>query len=783
MDESHDQRDAEDEEEGIFLDDGDNVRTDEEAPDDEQSGDEEGATAHAGDGASKPQTGRSRKPTRNSNHRSSKKINTAKKRANDTGGAPAPSSRTLSTEGTFLHSSSISRRRGPGLGLGEIRGGEEGMALDETNEDEAVGSAPNTYLLPRTGSSIEQAAFFRALSVYSRWRPDLVAACVPTKSVWEVGMYLEALEEGAARLAMEDGVEEDDNEEAGQSESSHSDSDKDEDEDTRFSPVLDPYGSYEPSYEVSQAWIDAEEVMASWTIGEDYLASLEKHAGNDSDGGEEEQHEPPKRKRGRPPHANASSTPPTPSLTHKRRKLEHEREVLMSRLEERGTRVGKDRSQSRGRIQPNAKTKGSLGDGGMVDAFGEVQAPQGNEEGTGDGPSNLVDTSNAMIDPVLLALSEADTSSQPIPSPQLPSTLPSTSNVVIPRPDASPDPDLTLLSPRSRRRLRNRLYMRQRRAVLRGDSIGSEGARGTADKSKVMGMEQLRPEKKAEAERGDTPNLSTPVPSSGTPSDTESKATNTRPRKSKSSLTLPYKLKAEVLIYCIWVHWGRLMGLYTSLEYGKDDQEEADERVSPHSIDATLLHQLQAAVVWFVTDVVHRAIVWREREIRLKKRSQAWRHADEIGPSAIEHAIHVLGARYHSHKQYFTSMVSFYGLSDHDDTKSQHTATKHKTSFGFLAAPAPVPLLHQDIYTPVIRPPSAWGIDSLNCSSRTYMREATRTRRGGSQDIEEELMPDETDDEVLEEELRKEDELDRWDMKMAEKYEQRLWAAVGQRED
>ncbi|KIK97624.1 hypothetical protein PAXRUDRAFT_204426 [Paxillus rubicundulus Ve08.2h10] len=220
-----------------------------------------------------------------------------------------------------------------GVGVG-LEASEEGMAVDNANGDEAADNAPSAPDTPPLSywTSTEQTAFFRALSVYSRWRPDLVAACVPTKSVWEVGLYLEALEQGAARLAMEEEVEDvredddcwrrprevderdakgkiqgqvngdrekDTDMDGSSSSSSSSCSESDLDEDT---PDCDPYKSYEPAHEVSQAWIDAEEVMASWVIHEDYLASLEKHAGDDVDEGELEgmEREPPKRKRGRP---------------------------------------------------------------------------------------------------------------------------------------------------------------------------------------------------------------------------------------------------------------------------------------------------------------------------------------------------------------------------------------------------------------------------------------------------------------------------------------------------
>ncbi|KIJ15649.1 hypothetical protein PAXINDRAFT_11763 [Paxillus involutus ATCC 200175] len=371
--------------------------------------------------------------------------------------------------------------------------------------------------------------------------------------------------------------------------------------------------------------------------------------------------------------------------------------------------------------------------------------------------------------------------------------------------------------------------MRRRRALLHGDNVGSESALSTADKSKATNMEKLKPGKKAKAEQSDMPVAFASVPGSEAPSDVESEAAKEISTKTKGGLTLPYKLKAEFAALGVDAAYlraqgmdllhlgvlGRLMGLYASLECGTDGERETDETVSVQSIDAKLIQHLQTAMISFVTDVAHRAIVWKERELRLKKRSRAWRQGEQIAPSAIEHAVNAIGACHHSHKQYFRSLLLFYGLSDHGDTKPRNTSIKYRTASPLAApslpahasdddhptggpadseagaedsdrvAPSPAPFVpHREIYTPLIRPPSACGINPLDCLSQTYMREVTRTQRGGSQDLEEEeLISDETDEEELEAELREEDELDRRDMKMAGKLEQCLWDAIGYMDD
>ena len=108
-------------------------------------------------------------------------------------------------------------------------------------------------------------AFFRALVVYSLWWPDLIAAALPTKTSWQVEQYLVALEEGAAGDDTDEG-----------------DSDLE----------------IEPAYEVSEAWVAAEEALVLHVIEEENLALLKRHGGtvDDEDGMEEKK----KRPQGRP---------------------------------------------------------------------------------------------------------------------------------------------------------------------------------------------------------------------------------------------------------------------------------------------------------------------------------------------------------------------------------------------------------------------------------------------------------------------------------------------------
>ena len=121
---------------------------------------------------------------------------------------------------------------------------------------------------PAAWTPAEQNAFFRALAVYSRWRPDLIAAAISTKTTLQVEQYLAALEDGATRLQrIEDGDE-----------SSSDLADVDTDQDDSDSGL-----DAEPAYQVSEAWVAAEEALAAHVIEEENAALLEHHRGTASD--------------------------------------------------------------------------------------------------------------------------------------------------------------------------------------------------------------------------------------------------------------------------------------------------------------------------------------------------------------------------------------------------------------------------------------------------------------------------------------------------------------------
>ena len=105
---------------------------------------------------------------------------------------------------------------------------------------------------------------FCALAVHSQWRPDLIAAAISTKTTLQVKQYLAALEDGAMHLQrIEDGDK---------SLSNLADIDTDQDD-------SDSDLNVEPAYQVSEAWIAAQEVLAAYVIKEENAALLEHYRG------------------------------------------------------------------------------------------------------------------------------------------------------------------------------------------------------------------------------------------------------------------------------------------------------------------------------------------------------------------------------------------------------------------------------------------------------------------------------------------------------------------------
>ena len=126
----------------------------------------------------------------------------------------------------------------------------------------------------------------------------------------------------------------------------------------------------------------------------------------------------------------------------------------------------------------------------------------------------------------------------------------------------------------------------------------------------------------------------------------------------------------------------------------------------------------------------------------------------QITTNTVEHALEMLGMHHHSHKDYFSALLSsstaLLSDAESDDTNKSSKPTEGSTREQ-EDPPTPALPAHRNIYTPLICPPSTLGVHSLNCFAQMYMREALRrVNRRMEQDESEEasLMLDETDEEA-----------------------------------
>ena len=62
------------------------------------------------------------------------------------------------------------------------------------------------------------------------------------------------------------------------------------------------------------------------------------------------------------------------------------------------------------------------------------------------------------------------------------------------------------------------------------------------------------------------------------------------------------------LVLCSWLLIGFVCRLYNTLKWGPSPNQGD---TGPYGVDAMLVRQLQAAVVVCVTELMHRAIVWK----------------------------------------------------------------------------------------------------------------------------------------------------------------------------
>ncbi|KAI8978759.1 hypothetical protein BD414DRAFT_494305 [Trametes punicea] len=596
-------------------------------------------------------------------------------------------------------------------------------------------SLPASYLPPNASwSAAEKDAFFRALAVHSRLRPDLIAEEVKTKSVSDVCVYLALLEEATRQVSPQTvciGAEKN---------------------------LVDsriPRRDLPIAVEVSDDWIAREESMATSLAASE--PALERQALSQKR--EEEIYSRRKSIRARKGKARtASNERDREGEKQRRREFEawlegaqakwatEDRWRLLDQVslsvldrilreDEEGLAVA-DQADS-----PVAESRGV-----RADHQGSYRSLQGLiDHGRTDGATPGV--GEELIDPLLLMISRppsaasftsslevdrppnaftaqagpsSSTSANPPHAPPTslypfschfqPSTPPFTpfSHPVEPEPipalrpsarstpasencaladDAEEEVDLSLMSPASRRRCQKRLYMRRKRAQASG-GVANE----SAGRLKAGRKPKLRPpQKDASQAEWQVPAEAFPVasdqastgPSRGSRDGPSGQQEGIGFRHAKmSGMTMPYKRQAQFA--SIGIDAQRLhqegLGLFHLQTVGKMMQmynrlhDVPPEVASQISVDT--LKVLHAIIVQFVAEVMSRAIVSREQERIAKLQTKAWhmRENQNISVANVKHALALYGADSLDKRAHFAGLLKRLAL-DHSDGAGDEDGT------------------------------------------------------------------------------------------------------------
>ncbi|EPQ52948.1 hypothetical protein GLOTRDRAFT_139932 [Gloeophyllum trabeum ATCC 11539] len=705
-------------------------------------------------------------------------------------------------------------------------------------------SLPSSYYPPSSyWTSSEKDKFFRALSVHSRLRPDLISAEIGTKTISDVCIYLDLLECASATT------------------------------EARI-----PRADLEAATEVSEKWITFEAEQAA------LLAYLEPgwYQSSLTAGRECAREEKRRELRVRKGQGKARSA-------QRDREGEIERRQLFNDWKEAREKEWKKRDALEFLDYPRLRVLEAMlrEDEDNATEFEVQQSADEHAEQecdpeqsqtapvTSRTPPADAGISDEVIDPVLLAesglkpsapraaelhqvaaMAEPAASQSQVASssqilfPQVPSGMP------FPHQDSEGSPnefgpgispkvdtegldaemkDITTLSPRSRRQHQKRLYMRRKRAMISGANIIEHVGKlkpGRKTHSVVPRVRKATTEAAAEqVGRGEramdldvdvTPESVVAViqDTPGAESEGADKEAQLRKRKI-SGKTLPYRFKAELeelgvdtaflrdnhMSLFHPAGFGRLMRLYGSLQ--------PDDENSTVAIAGSTIQFFHSHLVHFVEEAVQRAIVSREQELQMKLHTKVWRVSDDqVVPRNVAHALEMMGVRDTDKHSVFERLSDRYGCVS--DAKARATenfkkkvAARNAQDKAFnrtashnsaaecdgrstdgedsqfrdpalgQSALSSIPL-HRDIYAPVVRL-SAAPSDILPGPSRTTRQPHASRTISDYADMDS-LMPAETEEEALLAELLEEDELDQEDCALDTRNEEDLWALISARE-
>ncbi|KAG1764862.1 hypothetical protein EV702DRAFT_1153319 [Suillus placidus] len=578
-------------------------------------------------------------------------------------------------------------------------------------------------------------AFFHALSIHSRWRPDLIAEAVKTKGELEIAEFLVTLDSCARSCATETG---------------------------------DIMSIAPAAIEVSDEWVVAEEAMAAaLTVEEDH--------------GELQEMEALRRKRVRDAKADRISR-------GKRRRVTVEVGAMACEDSERDD--SEDESMSVDVIKGKAR-------------FEKWHARKIAAWERDDLLKKLEELHLQVLDAMLREDEEAQKKKS--------LSREGSSNVILQ--DLDNGLDTAILSPTSRRRHTKRLYMRRKRAQTRGEDMvpvtlarmkpGRKGKEMAAQAAEETEQDEMLPSGEEIGKRATmTPDFTEPDSEADDDDVGDAGKATTKKHINVGGKTRYQKIrsdfeKAGINASYLGEHgmdlfhlgrFGKLMGIYKSLEQCPED--DVGTFISPE-----LIRYLQASVVAFTTDVIHRATVWKEQANELKGQKKVWRgKLHQINPLAVDYALKTIGVRTLSQQEHFSKLLEQYDLSPNkrkrkpksstpaDVEDERASAAEHSpdtASYDIALSP------HRAIYTPAFLAPASFNIGVVDtffpgydgqCQSKALINEDSCDAKEAS------LLSDETDEEALEDELREDEMLDEVDVETGKKVEEQLWAEVEREE-
>ena len=642
---------------------------------------------------------------------------------------------------------------------------------------------------PPTGywTPTEKALFFRALSVHSRLRPDLIAASIGTKSTVDVAIYLCLLRQGATRV----------NNGNNKSTSSYHGA----------ATITIGRDQHPAAHQVSAELITFEDQQAAHiSVAEPVrIKEVESEARAETLRSVK----------------NSMRVP----RGEGRKGRERDREGQLARKEEfERLRAEREFEWARGDVLARLDVVALQVLDRMLRVDEERRVKAGSDaEEEGEGKSSTVPH------PVASSSTPAGGLHPTTPSPSPPATPTSNDN----EDDAGAVP--SHLSPASRRLISKRLYMRRKRAEASGGTAQLNPARLKPGRKESATSKYRQPKlPHTSDDDGEDPNPNPNRPERG----------DTRPYKIQSEfeqlgigadymrengLGLFHLGALGRLMRCVFVSSGAscrcLMFMFCCFRlYPRLDAwrpENVAESIAKETIQT--LHEL---VVQFTRDLVRRAITLRELDFALRAHTKVWRLGERVvRPLHVRPALELCGGARLSERGHFRRLVERFsdgeesedGYDDDDVPLAERARMKKakaiacdededededaSTSVGEseqqqqqagpskdvqaneVTAWQPWPSSHRAIYSPFVYAPDLiasshpFGVYAPGTIPEPISGHVTYQYDDNEDEDEEEedLMPIETDEDALEVELRAEALLDAADTRAAAAYEAGVW--------